>query len=165
MNEGIKPCPSCGKTKIRIEPVVVREDIIQHINHYQIEFCCQDCGLVKPVPVSADTYNEAIDKAVAIWNASVNEEKKLKINNLDKFLDKESPFPKIEKQETVESVVYKASIDIQKHVNEQIKHCLIGFCKKLKEHPIVKTYSLHNACEKIPKAIDETLKEVLGEKE
>ena len=33
------------------------------------------------------------------------------------------------------------------------------FAERLKEHPIMKTYSLHNACERIPKAIDETLKE------
>lgn len=68
MNEGIKPCPSCGKTKIRIEAVTVREDVIQHINHYRIEFCCQDCGLVKPVSVSADTYSEAVEEALKLWN-------------------------------------------------------------------------------------------------
>lgn len=33
------------------------------------------------------------------------------------------------------------------------------FAERLKEHPIMKIYSLHNACERIPKAIDETLKE------
>lgn len=33
------------------------------------------------------------------------------------------------------------------------------FAERLKEHPTMKIYSLHNACERIPKAIDETLKE------
>lgn len=67
MNEGIKPCPSCGKTKIRIEAVTVMEDILQNTNHYHIEFCCQDCGLVKPVSVGADTYSEAVDKALKMF--------------------------------------------------------------------------------------------------
>ena len=62
MNEGIKPCPSCGKTKIRIAAVTVREDIIQHINHYRIEFCCQDCGLVKPVPKVWFDWNSCLSK-------------------------------------------------------------------------------------------------------
>ena len=68
MNEGIKPCPSCGKTKIRIEAVNVMKDILQNTNHYQIEFCCQDCGLVKPVSVNADTYSEAVEEALKLWN-------------------------------------------------------------------------------------------------
>ena len=38
------------------------------------------------------------------------------------------------------------------------------FAERLKEHPTMKIYSLHNACERIPKAIDETLKEYENEK-
>ena len=38
------------------------------------------------------------------------------------------------------------------------------FAERLKEHPIMKIYSLHNACERIPKAIDETLKEFINGK-
>ena len=37
------------------------------------------------------------------------------------------------------------------------------FAERLKEHPIMGIYSLHNACERIPKAIDETLKEFINE--
>ena len=49
-------------------------DILQNTNHYHIEFCCQDCGLVKPVSVSADTYSEAVDKALKIWNKEASNE-------------------------------------------------------------------------------------------
>lgn len=38
-------------------------------------------------------------------------------------------------------------------------NALKQFAERLKEHPTMKIYSLHNACERIPKAIDETLKE------
>lgn len=40
------------------------------------------------------------------------------------------------------------------------KETVEKFAERLKEHPIAKIYSLHAACERIPKAIDEICKEI-----
>ncbi len=66
----------------------------------------------------------------------------------------------------------KARLDmVVKHNQELIEdgklisvERLKQFAERLKEHPIMKIYSLHNACERIPNAIDETLKDFLGER-
>lgn len=174
METKIKSCPLCGQmVDIRIEAAAVAEDIMLRTNHYNLDFRCKNCGYIKSVRVNADTYSKAVDKAVEIWNASVNEKNMLKINKLDKFLDKEPSFPKIEKQQTVGEVVYKASIDIQKHINKQVEQCLIGFCETLKKKvKILPSLDYdYRSLRCVPDAkilflddVDETLKEVLGEK-
>jgi hypothetical protein len=71
----------------------------------------------------------------------------------------EERIAELEKELKEKSSYAKGYADGIRNTYEEV---LPQFAEILKEHPTMKIYSLHNACERIPMAIDETLKEFLG---
>lgn len=119
--------------------------------------------------------NKYLVKITRYWEREVeaeNEDEAKELSYDDIEDSNGDDFDDVEVEDLGEGV-YKASIDIQKHINKQVEQCLIGFCETLKKKvKILPSLDYdYRSLRCVPDAkilflddVDETLKEVLGKK-
>ena len=139
---------------------------------------CKGCSLFSNMK-STNCRNKLLADALTLINELESENERLKwekqtLENNDTLLAKVGEMvqenqqlkDRISELEKEKKDYYDRLNNLQTYIDnhEEIwkgntNNALKQFAERLKEHPTMKIYSLHNACERIPKAIDETLKE------